>query len=383
MVELVETRRVRLGEVADFINGAAFKPEDWGPTGARIIRIQNLSDPSKAYNRTERIVPQKLHVRPGDLLVSWSASLGVFVWDQDDIALLNQHIFRVIPDDALVDKNYLRHMLSDALDSMKRHLHGATMMHVNRKEFLSTSIPLPPLDEQRRIAAILDKTDELRTKRREALAHLDMLTQSIFHSMFGGVLSRALLSDAIGRLVGGKNVVGPDDSPNAFRVLKISSVTSGQYLEAESKPLPEDYEPPSDHVVRDGDVIISRANTTELVGSSALAATTNGKSVLPDKLWRAVPTPRADSRFLLATLQSPAVRGEISRRSSGSGGSMKNISQPKLLSIPIALPPMELQQTFATRVAAVERLKELHRKHLAELDALFASLQHRAFRGEL
>ncbi|MFJ6270919.1 restriction endonuclease subunit S [Pseudarthrobacter oxydans] len=283
------------------------------------------------------------------------------------------------------DKMYVAHFLRQThiVNQVNGLAAGANLPRISPSSLLTIQLPLPPLDEQRRIAAILDKADELRTKRREALAHLDTLTQSIFHSMFGEALPDALLSDAIGRLVGGKNVVGPDDSPNAFRVLKISSVTSGQYLETESKPLPEDYEPPRDHVVRDGDVIISRANTTELVGASALAESTNGTSVLPDKLWRAVPTSRTNSRFLVATLQSAAVRGEISRRSSGSGGSMKNISQPKLLSIPIALPPLELQQTFATRVAAVERLKETNRNHLAELDTLFASLQHRAFNGEL
>lgn len=244
-------------------------------------------------------------------------------------------------------------------------------------------IPLPPIDEQRRIAAILDKADELRTKRRQTIAHLDALTQSIFNSMFGTMVRNNVLSDAVSNLVGGKNLVGPDDSSNAFRVLKISAVTSGRYLESESKSLPVDYMPAPDHLVRPGDVIISRANTTELVGASALVQTTNRTTVLPDKLWRAVPAPGVEPSYLVAALQTRESRDDISRVATGSGGSMKNISKPKLLSIPIALPSVELQQTFATRVAAVERLKESHRKHLAELDTLFASLQSRAFKGEL
>ena len=90
-------KMVALGEVAEFINGAAFKPEDWGEDGLRIIRIQNLNDASKPYNRTLKRVPSKYEVLPGTLLVSWSASLGVFVWNEPDIALLNQHIFKVVP----------------------------------------------------------------------------------------------------------------------------------------------------------------------------------------------------------------------------------------------------------------------------------------------
>ncbi|MCQ9164116.1 restriction endonuclease subunit S [Arthrobacter sp. STN4] len=244
-------------------------------------------------------------------------------------------------------------------------------------------IPLPPLPEQRRIAAILDKADHLRAQRREAIAHLDALTQSIFNDMFGSLPPEGVLSDAVSALIGGKNIVGADDSTNPFRVLKISAVTSGQYLESESKALPSDYIHAADHVVRPGDVIISRANTTELVGASALVDATNGQTVLPDKLWRAVPTGEIDPHYLVAALQSDRIRAEISCRSTGSGGSMKNISKPKLLSVPIAIPPLELQQTFARRVAGVERLKEQHRAQLAQLDTLFASFQHRAFSGRL
>ena len=85
-----------LGSVAEFVNGAPFAPEDWGVNGTRIVRIQNLTDPTKPYNRTTRRVDSRLYVEPGDLLVSWSASLGVFEWAGPDVAVVNQHIFRVI-----------------------------------------------------------------------------------------------------------------------------------------------------------------------------------------------------------------------------------------------------------------------------------------------
>src|SRR6266436_2107304 len=122
---------VRLGDLAEFVNGLAFKPEDWEDDGARIIRIQNLTDPTKLYNRTTRAVAERYLVHPGELLVSWSASLGVFEWLGPDTAVLNQHIFRVIPKTSRVDKRPLRYALEEALIAMKRHLHGATMQHVN------------------------------------------------------------------------------------------------------------------------------------------------------------------------------------------------------------------------------------------------------------
>jgi type I restriction enzyme S subunit len=174
----------QLGSVAEFINGAAFRPDDWGDSGVQIIRIQNLTDPTKPFNRTERAVPKRVRVQPGDLLVSWSATLGVFEWVGPEEALLNQHIFRVLPDDRKIDKRYLRHALEGALIDMRRHLHGATMQHVNRGEFLGTELFLPSLTEQQRIAEILDRARALRAQRHTAVAQLDPLIQAVFVDLF-------------------------------------------------------------------------------------------------------------------------------------------------------------------------------------------------------
>ena len=85
---------VKLKEVADFINGRAFKPEEWGDQGLPIIRIQNLTGSSRVLNYYSGVVDEKYLVKRGDILISWSASLGVYIWEGDD-AILNQHIFKV------------------------------------------------------------------------------------------------------------------------------------------------------------------------------------------------------------------------------------------------------------------------------------------------
>ena len=94
---------LKLGDIADFINGHAFKPTDWNGKGKKIIRIQNLTDNKKPYNMTDKEVDKKYVVKNGDLLVSWSATLDVFSWEGED-ALLNQHIFKVVPKYDLVNK---------------------------------------------------------------------------------------------------------------------------------------------------------------------------------------------------------------------------------------------------------------------------------------
>jgi type I restriction enzyme, S subunit len=223
-----------LGDVADFINGYAFKPEDWSSEGLPIIRIQNLTGTSNELNRTKLDVPEKYLVDRGDLLVSWSASLGVFQW-QGPKAIVNQHIFKVVPNLKKVNVDYLRHSIDSSIHEMERFTHGSTMKHINRKEFLEHSIPLPPLDEQRRIAAILDKTDALRRKRKRTLELFDSLTQSIFQQMFGDPVSnpkgwkQANLGDVIHRASDGPHV-SPEYSLSGIPFLSTRHVQRGRFV---------------------------------------------------------------------------------------------------------------------------------------------------------
>ena len=374
-----------LGEVAQFINGAAFKPEDWGDSGFPIIRIQNLTDESKPFNRTTRTVAEKLQVHPGDLLVSWSATLGVFTWKRPEIGLLNQHIFRVIPDESKVDKAYLRLALSGALSAMQKHLHGATMQHVNRGEFLGTPLYLPPLEEQRRIAAILDQAETLRTQRRTALALLDSLTQSLFLDMFGDLVVNPkgwkktpfgnVCPTRLGKMLDAKQQTGQ----NTRRYLRNANV---QWFHIDVTDLFEmdfDADARETFQLQAGDLLICEG------GEPGRAAIWNGEleDVYYQKaLHRGRPNPAlAKAEFLVWLLWFLAKRGGLGDHVTAA--TIAHLTGEKLKAMEIPLPPLPLQQTFATRIASIEALKATHRRALAALDALFASLQQRAFAGAL
>lgn len=250
-------------------------------------------------------------------------------------------------------------------------------------------IPLPPLAEQQRIAAILDTADELRIKRRQALAHLDTLTRSIFHSMFGDpsrATVRRELGDLLASIDSGSSPVSEDRpaSSEEWGILKVSAVTTQVFIESENKALTAS-PPDRRHEVRVGDVLFTRKNTPKLVAAVAVVRSTRPRLLLPDLVFRLNIADRKalDPEYLQAVLAYPTQRALVQRLAGGSAASMSNIAKSKLLQVTIPVPSLELQQTFATRVAAVERLKATHRKHLAELDTLFASLQHRAFKGEL
>jgi type I restriction enzyme S subunit len=275
---------------------------------------------------------------------------------------------------------------------MVRKATGASYPAVSDRIVQQSLIPLPPLSEQRRIAAILDQADALRAKRREALAKLDEMAQAIFVEMFGDLRENALkwpiypVSHYVSEFQGGKSLEANGDEKSAkYRVLKISAVTGMMFRPTECKPLADDYEPPSEHFVRPGDLLFSRANTTELVGAVAYVEETPQNLVLPDKLWRFVfrEPLLVDPLFVWALFQTPVVRDEIERRATGTSGSMKNISQGKLLSLPTILPPLEKQQEFTLRLREVQSLKASQSIFAGEADTLFTALQHRAFSGSL
>lgn len=147
----------KVDDLAEYINGLAFKPSDWESTGRKIIRIQNLTDPRKPFNRTTQDFDERFLVEPGTILVSWSATLDAFVW-RGEQAVLNQHIFKVVPRRCIPDTRFVFWALKEAIAELWRspHAHGSTMRHVNRKPFLAHPVHLPPVAEQTRIVEAIE-----------------------------------------------------------------------------------------------------------------------------------------------------------------------------------------------------------------------------------
>lgn len=180
-----------LGEVATYQNGRAFKPSEWQTTGLPIIRIQNLTSESADCNYSPLQHESRFRVKHGDLLFAWSASLGAFIWRGGD-AWLNQHIFRV--DHAKqVSRRFLYYALTDITNTLYTKAHGSGMVHVTKRSFEETGFRLPPLNEQRRIAAKIDELlseldkgiESLRTAHRQLTAY----RQSVLKNAFEGRLT--------------------------------------------------------------------------------------------------------------------------------------------------------------------------------------------------
>jgi type I restriction enzyme S subunit len=162
------------------------------------------------------------------------------------------------------------------------------------------------------------------------------------------------------------------DREDACRILKVSAVTWNDYDPDESKPVPRDYEAPSHHYVRAGDLLFSRANTTELVGAVAYVFNTPPNRLLPDKIWRFVFGGKAvEPLYVWQLFLQKSIRDEIGRRATGTSGSMKNISMERVLDIEVPLPPIHLQQQFALVAAKARRHRALLVENQRQNDFLF------------
>ncbi|MCF8216582.1 MAG: restriction endonuclease subunit S [Chlorobium sp.] len=181
-----------LGDVAEYINGRAFKPSEWGKEGLPIIRIKNLNDKNSKFNYSNEVFEKRYLVKKGDLLFAWSASLGAYIWKKDE-AWLNQHIFLVKPS-PFIAKLYLYYFLDKITQELYSAAHGSGMVHVTKKKFEETKIGLPPLPEQRAIVAkieqLFSELDNGIACLKKAQEQLKVYRQAVLKQAFDGELTK-------------------------------------------------------------------------------------------------------------------------------------------------------------------------------------------------
>ena len=234
--------------------------------------------------------------------------------------------FHVLRPGPRLDRNFLFHMvrLPEFRRQAKAQFTGTAGQQRVPTTFLQNfTLPLPPLEEQRRIVDILDRAASIRRLRRQAQETACQIVPALFNKMFGDPGTNPMgwpvrpLGEIIAGFEGGRNLQADAESgaDGMLRILKVSAVTSGRFRPEEAKPAPPGYVPPDHHFVRDGDLLISRANTAELVGATAMVRNPRPTLLLPDKIWRILwrdPSPVTPD-FLLAWFKQPAVRTAMSR----------------------------------------------------------------------
>jgi type I restriction enzyme S subunit len=292
----------------------------------------------------------------------------------------------------ILDSRYLFQWVktSDFVGSMVRQASGASYPAVTDRVVLESRIPLPSLPDQRRIAEILGRAEALRAKRRAALAHLDTLAQAIFLDLFGDPSAnpRAWRQSELGDLIrsGPQNGLykPASDYGSGTPILRIDAFYDGAVRDlSRLKRVRLSESERSLFELTQGDIVVNRVNSIDFLGKSALIPVLLEPTVFESNMMRmSVDSAAIEPGYVVQFLQSQFVRGQI-LAASKNAVNQSSINQQDVKALRVNVPPLPLQHEFARRVAAVDKLKTAQRASLAHLDALFASLQHRAFRGEL
>lgn len=378
--------------------GSALKKHEYSDSGIRVLGIEDVL-PNELVSDNRKYIPEQKYrelrqysVKAGDVLVTNMGTVGrtCVVPDELETSIISSHLIKISLDLRSAWPSYISWMLNFCplvTTQIRAKCHGAIMAGFNSGLLKQLHIPLPPLPEQRRIADVLDRADVLRAKRRAALALLDNLAESIFIDMFGDPATnpKSWPTERLASLVRDKDtinygVVQPgDDVPDGVPLIRVGDLLEGGVKQTALKRIALSIERAYKRSRLRGDEIL-----VSCVGSIGVVALAD-ESVAGFNIARAVArvplSEQTDRFFVAAYLRTSFVQSYFTNE-------LRTVSQPtlnikQLSETKVMLPPGNLQREFAHRVAAVEQLKRTHRASLAEMDALFGSLLHRAYRGEL
>ena len=408
--------KVSLDEVFWFQEGPGVRNWQFQKEGIKLLNVANIEKNGQLnLGKTDRyLAPDEANGKyahflldEGDLVIASSGmsfdtdgmlrTRGAFVEREHLPLCLNTSTIRFKPKDGRSDLKFLRHWLdgSEFRGQITKLVTGSAQQNFGPTHLKALRISVPPLEEQRRIAAILDQAETLRTQRRTALALLDSLTQSLFLDMFGDPVRgdgrysvqavETIASEERYSIVDGpfgSAIKQSDYLDTGIPVIRIGNLTKDGYYSSSNllyigRTLFESLKRSN---VLPGDVLISRVGT---LGNTCIYPPDAGEALLSTTgvCKIKVNTKVMLAEYLHAAIRCPSFQEQIQKSASTSVQKYFNLSALK--SWQIVVPPLPLQQTFATRIAAIEALKATHRRALAALDALFASLQQRAFTGAL
>lgn len=371
-----------LGEVATYINGRAFKPSEWETSGIPIIRIQNLNDPTAKYNYSNTKYEDKYLVKKGDLLFSWSASLGAHIWKNSD-AWLNQHIFRIIPNENIC-KGYLYHFLCKVTAELYAKSHGTGMVHITKKPFMATPIPVPSLPEQERIVtrieelfSELDKAVETLQTTKQQLA---VYRQAVLKEAFEGcTLVKA--NDVCKHITDGDHMP-PPKAKKGIPFIMISNIKGNTICWDNTNYVNQDYYNAigEKRTPKKGDVLYT------VTGSYGIPVKVDFDRNFCFQRHIALlrPNEKIIQNYLFYALQSPDVYLQATNRATGTAQKTIGLSVLRDIDIPFfesIKHQKKVTDLIESRLSVCESIEQTVDTALAQADAMRQSILKQAFEG--
>jgi len=297
-------------------------------------------------------------------------------------AVIVSHLCALVPKSEKIEVEYLYRFLCQ-VDMKKLTKKTTGLDSIAFSDLRRVAIPLPRLPEQRRIAAILDQADALRAKRREALAQLDSLTQSIFIEMFGDPVTNPKdwprkQTAYIGKVITGNTPprANPANYGDSIEWIKSDNINTPHYYLTQAEEGLSAVGKSIARIVPAGSILVTCiAGSPDCIGNAAM---TNREVAFNQQINAFIPE-SGNEHFYYAQI----IVGKRLIQEASTAGMKGMVSKGRFEQIELIVPPTDLQHEFGRRVAAVINLTDSQSKSLIELDKLFSALQHRAFRGEL
>ena len=374
----------KLGDIATYINGYAFKPEQRGSEGLPIIRIQDLTGNAYDLGYYNGDYPKKVELNDGDVLISWSASLGVYLWNRGK-ALLNQHIFKVVFDKVEIDKFYFMYAVEYNLDKMSLKTHGATMKHITKKDFDNVVIPYPDLDYQKEVAYRLTSLKGIIENYKKQLDLLDELVKARFVEMFGDPVTNDMLwntdvlKDICTKIGSGSTPRGGKESyiDEGISLIRSMNVHNAYFEYKDLAHITLDQAEKLNNVVVEHDDLLFN-----ITGASVARCCVVPSDVLPARVNQHVCILRCRGKinpiFLQGLLVNENYQGKLLQIAK-SGATREAINKQQLESLEIMIPPLELQNQFASFVQEIDKSRSRIQKSLEASQELFDSLMQEYF----
>lgn len=392
---------VRLGDVADHCLGKMLDAKKNKGRPLPYLRNPNVrwfdvDTTALEYMPFEEREDERYGLEPGDVVVCEGGEAGrAAIWDgRLPNVKFQKAIHRVRPGPKLYNRYLVHRLMADYRSGVLADYYtGATIKHLTGQDLGRYEFPLPPIDEQRRIVQILDNANELREIRLRTLAELDALTQSVFFDMFGTdsphvTIGKSLrlhergwpwefLTD-VARLATGHT---PDRKRPTYWGGDIPWITLTEIRRLDGTIAVDTEEHVTQAGIDHSAAVRLPAGTVCFSRTASIGfVTIMGREMATSQdfvNW--VCDPPLDPMYLMHAL----IRSRARLRALSTGSTHKTIYFPTVEQFRVLVPPTELQREFAMRMIVIDRVRQTQHASLAELDVLFASLQHRAFNGEL
>lgn len=372
-----------LGTVAQYVNGRAFKPDEWEEKGLPIIRIQNLTNPDAKYNYTSAEFEEKYLVNNGDLLFAWSASLGAHIWKQGS-AWLNQHIFKVIPNND-VDRDYLYYYLRKVVAELYQKAHGTGMVHITKAPFMATTIPIPDLESQRKIVSQIEESlsqlDSAVETLKKTKQQLEVYRQAVLREVFSQCEQSVEIKTVCKHVTDGDHMP-PPKAETGIPFIMISNINGNTIDWSDTSFVGKEYYNTigDKRTPQKGDVLYT------VTGSFGIPVLIDFEKEFCFQRHIALlrPNEKIEQEFLYYALQDSTVYAQASKRATGTAQKTVGLTVLRTISIPFTTSKEKqsmMVSIIKNRLSQCDMVEKTVNQSLQQAETLRQSILKQAFEG--